>query len=258
VDNHAPGVEVNILLAQGEQLAETQTGVGGETEQLGILGVLPRSPRDLAGVKVRRLWATMPAVGGCARKGLDLLGLVEVEHRRRRLAALGRRLDQVGRQPVGVGTARVVEDRREQLRSSGQLYIQLFATIAMQAPYVLTAVGGFFAGAAETLQETDYTDACPIATVALEVASTSEPLREATAEVFESWIAGATEYFAAAGISRDKARELALSMLSLLEGAFIFCRAMHTVEPLQVAGASAVALVQAALVDSATSRDRHI
>ena len=36
---------------------------------------------------------------------------------------------------------------------------------------------------------TDYADACPIATVALEVSSTSEPLREACADVFESWIA---------------------------------------------------------------------
>jgi AcrR family transcriptional regulator len=146
----------------------------------------------------------------------------------------------------------------EVIRSSGRLYIQLFATIALQAPDVLTAVHDFFSGAAETLEETDYADACPIATVALEVASTSEPLREATAEVFESWIAGATEYFAAAGIQRDKAQDLALSMLSLLEGAFIFCRAMRSVEPLEVAGACAVALVQAALADSATSQDRHI
>lgn len=135
----------------------------------------------------------------------------------------------------------------ETIRSSGQLYLELFATIAMQAPDVLSAVGDFFAGAAETLQETDYADACPIATVALEVASTSEPMREATAEVFDSWISGATEYFAAAGIGRDGARELAFTMLCLLEGAFIFCRAMRTVEPLQTAGASAVAAVQAAL-----------
>jgi AcrR family transcriptional regulator len=135
----------------------------------------------------------------------------------------------------------------ETIRTSGRLYTQLFATIAMQAPDVLSAVGEFFSGAAETLVETDYADACPIATVALEVASTSEPLREATAEVFDSWISGATEYFAAAGIGREVARELALTMLSLLEGAFIFCRALRTVEPLQVAGASAVAAVQAAL-----------
>lgn len=135
----------------------------------------------------------------------------------------------------------------ETIRSSGQLYIELFATIAAQAPDVITAVGDFFAGAAETLLETDYADACPIATVALEVASTNEPLREATAEVFENWIAAATEYFLAARIYPNTARELAFSMLSLLEGAFVFCRAMRTTEPLQVAGASAVAAVQAAL-----------
>jgi len=138
----------------------------------------------------------------------------------------------------------------EVIRTSGQLYIQLFATIAAQAPDVVTAVGDFFSGAAETLGETDYADACPIATVALEVASTNEPLREATAEVFESWIAGATEYFVAARISSETARELAFSMLSLLEGAFVFCRAMRTTEPLQIAGASAVAAVQAALAAS--------
>jgi AcrR family transcriptional regulator len=132
------------------------------------------------------------------------------------------------------------------IRSSGRLYMQLFATIAAQAPDVLTAVGDFFSGAAKTLEETGYADACPIATIALEVASTSEPLREATAEVFDSWIAGATAYFAAAGIPRPHARELAFTMLSLLEGAFIFCRAMRTVEPLRIAGASAVAAVQAA------------
>jgi AcrR family transcriptional regulator len=135
----------------------------------------------------------------------------------------------------------------ETIRASGQLYMQLFATIALQAPDVVSAVGDFFAGAAETLRETDYADACPIATVALEVASTSEPLREATAEVFDSWIAGATEYFAAVDIPRDTARELAFTMLSLLEGAFIFCRAMRTTEPLEAAGASAVAAVQTAL-----------
>ena len=135
----------------------------------------------------------------------------------------------------------------ETIRTSGALYGELFASIVSQAPDVLTAVGDFFDGAAQTLIETDYADACPIAAVALEVASTNEPLREATADVFDSWIAGATAYFHAVGIPRETARELALSMLCLLEGAFIFCRAMRSVEPLRVAGASAVAAVGEAL-----------
>jgi AcrR family transcriptional regulator len=138
----------------------------------------------------------------------------------------------------------------ETIRSSGRLYIELFATIAAQAPDVPTAVGEFFGGAAETLEQTDYADACPIATVALEVSSTNEQLREACAEVFESWIAGATQYFAATGIPSEVARELALSMLCLLEGAFVFCRAMRSTEPLRVAGASAVAAATSALADA--------
>jgi AcrR family transcriptional regulator len=135
----------------------------------------------------------------------------------------------------------------EVIRSSGALYLQLFETIALQAPDALTAVADFFSGAAETLRETDYADACPIATVALEVASTNEPLRQATADVFETWIDAATAYFAAAGIAAEAAQALALSMLSLLEGAFVFCRAMRSTEPLEAAGASAVAAVRAAM-----------
>jgi AcrR family transcriptional regulator len=138
----------------------------------------------------------------------------------------------------------------EVIRRSGRLYLELFAGIALQAPDVVTAVRDFFAGAAETLVETGYADACPIATVALEVASTSEPLRQATAEVFDSWIDGASRWFVAAGIAESRARQLALSMLSLLEGAFIFSRALRATEPMLVAGSAAVAEVEAALTTS--------
>ncbi|HEV3283246.1 MAG TPA: TetR/AcrR family transcriptional regulator [Solirubrobacteraceae bacterium] len=133
------------------------------------------------------------------------------------------------------------------IRWSGGMYLQLFSTIAAQAGDPLTAVADFFAGAAQTLRETDFADACPIATVALEVASTNEPLRQATADVFESWIDAATAYFVAAGIPAQSARGLAFAMLSLLEGAFVFSRAMRSTEPLEIAGANAVSAVRAAL-----------
>jgi len=135
----------------------------------------------------------------------------------------------------------------EVIRWSGQMYMQLFATVAGEAPDVATGVEQFFEGAAETLEETGYADACPIATVALEVASTNEPLRKATADVFDSWISGATEWLAAAGIARERARELSLHMLSALEGAFVFSRALRSTEPMHVAGAAAAAAVREAL-----------
>jgi AcrR family transcriptional regulator len=135
----------------------------------------------------------------------------------------------------------------EVIRWSGQGYLELFEAIVDPAPDVVSGIGDFFAGAADVLRETDFADACPIATVALEVASTSEPLRQATADVFESWIAAAAERFARAGIAERTARQLAISILGGLEGAFVLSRSLRSTEPVEIAGASAVAALQAAL-----------
>ncbi len=131
--------------------------------------------------------------------------------------------------------------------TSGRLYTRMFAEIAMQAPDMLSAVAAFFSGAAETLVETGYADACPIATVALEVSSTNEQLRLATAEVFTEWIDGASVWFGSAGIAPERSRELAFVMLNLLEGAFVFARSLRSTEPLEHAGRAAVGEVAMAL-----------
>jgi AcrR family transcriptional regulator len=76
------------------------------------------------------------------------------------------------------------------LRTGGAAYRELYEVIADAAPDPARAVTDFFDGAAAVLEETGYLDACPIGTVALEVASTNDRLRQATADVFASWIAG--------------------------------------------------------------------
>ena len=65
--------------------------------------------------------------------------------------------------------------------------------------------------------------------------------------MFTAWIDGAVAYFRSAGIEAGRAHELALEMLCLLEGAFLFSRALRTPEPVLVAGGAAVARVRAAL-----------
>lgn len=135
----------------------------------------------------------------------------------------------------------------EVIRWSGGLYGQLFATIAAEAGEPVAAVSAFFAGAGQTLVETGFADACPIATVALEVASTNERMRLATADVFGTWVDGGAAYFAAFGIAPPRARELALAMISALEGAFVLARAARSTEPLDAAGAMVAAAVAEAL-----------
>ena len=124
----------------------------------------------------------------------------------------------------------------EAIRTSGALYEQLIPAVIDTAPDLVTGVRAFFAGAAAHLVETDYADACPIATVALEVSSSSETMRIACADVFESWIAAGAARHADAGIGPEQARELTIAMIAALEGAFVLARALRSTEPLEIAG----------------------
>jgi AcrR family transcriptional regulator len=124
----------------------------------------------------------------------------------------------------------------EAIRASGRMYEQLIPAVFDPAPDIVTGVRWFFAGAAEHLVQTDYADACPIATVALEVSSSSEPMRVACAEVFERWIAAGAPRYEAAGLGAAKARELTIGMLCALEGAFVLARALRSTDPITVAG----------------------
>jgi AcrR family transcriptional regulator len=133
------------------------------------------------------------------------------------------------------------------IQASGELYAQLIPAVFDAAPDLVSGVRAFFAGAAEHLQDSGYTDACPIATVALEVSSSSEPLRLACAEVFETWVAAGTERFTDAGLASASARELAIGLIAALEGAFVLARAARSIEPLHVAGAQVADAAQRAL-----------
>ncbi|WP_223843183.1 TetR family transcriptional regulator C-terminal domain-containing protein [Amycolatopsis methanolica] len=139
----------------------------------------------------------------------------------------------------------------EVIRSSGMEYGKLFDLLIAPAPDLVTGLEQAFAAAAVTLRETDYADACPIATVALEVASTNETLRRATAEVFEAWIVTGTGVFTRLGLSEDDARRLAIAVISSLEGAFVLSRSLRDVEPLAVAGEAAVATAREMLTGRA-------
>jgi len=113
-----------------------------------------------------------------------------------------------------------------------------------------------FEGAAETLRTTDYADACPIETVALEVASTDEELRQATARVFDSWTEQLMAWLAGAGVPAEVRRDLALTILSALEGAFVLARATRAPDAVLAAGQAMERLLDAALRSNATAVDR--
>jgi AcrR family transcriptional regulator len=134
------------------------------------------------------------------------------------------------------------------LRRAAAGYAALVGGILAEVPDdPVAAVRHAFDQAATTLVDTDFIDACPIATVALEVASTNEPLRQVTAEIFEGWLAGLDAFFTAAGVDATTARRLSTLLLAALEGGFLLCRAAKDPQPMRLLGESVADAVAAAL-----------
>ncbi|MFB6522630.1 TetR/AcrR family transcriptional regulator [Streptomyces sp. NPDC056401] len=140
----------------------------------------------------------------------------------------------------------------EVLRSSGATYLELighlFGPGSGHAHDPVLATREAFTGAAATLEELDFADPCPVATVAMEVASTHEGLRLATSEIFASWTDALAAYYAGHGIAA--AHETAVSVIALLEGAFMLGRAHRRTDPVLAAATAAQAIVSAALMVS--------
>lgn len=130
------------------------------------------------------------------------------------------------------------------VRSAGAGYQQLVLAVLESVADPLASLTNAFDVAAEGLVASDYADACPIATLALEVAGTHEPLRLATSEVFEAWVAAGAGWFGRWTGEEETARWLARSLVMLLEGAFLLSRAARDPEPLRDAGRAMVELAR--------------
>jgi AcrR family transcriptional regulator len=140
------------------------------------------------------------------------------------------------------------------IESSGAAYGELFVLIWDAATDPAAAVTDFFDGAAAVLEETDYVDACPIGTVALEVASVDDRLRSATDRVFVSWVDAAASRLTAVGIEAAEARELAITFVAAIEGGFMLSRAARSPEPMRAAGRQMRRLLEVALTDVPATR----
>jgi AcrR family transcriptional regulator len=132
----------------------------------------------------------------------------------------------------------------EVIRTSGAGYLELFEMVTAVAVGSVQAISMLFEGAAATLERSDFVDACPIFTVAHEVASADEVLRVACHNVFESWMATAVAMFEADGLERIEATELATTVVAALGGAFILARTAKNADLMRVTGNKVTALVK--------------
>ncbi|MCU1666827.1 MAG: TetR/AcrR family transcriptional regulator, lmrAB and yxaGH operons repressor [Pseudonocardiales bacterium] len=79
-----------------------------------------------------------------------------------------------------------------------------------------------------------FRDGCPVATVALDAAAGSEPIRTACVGAYDSWQSLMADHLRAAGI--PSADELATVLLAAIEGAVLLARTRHDLAPLHAVG----------------------
>jgi TetR/AcrR family transcriptional repressor of lmrAB and yxaGH operons len=133
----------------------------------------------------------------------------------------------------------------EVISAEGVRYARLVGEQLSAATDPVDGIAGVFEAAGALLAATDYAEACSIETIALEVASTNDRLRAATAEVFEDWTVLLAHWFAGAGLADEDCRRLALAALGAMEGAFVLCRSLRSTEPMAAAGTAVLAAARA-------------
>jgi TetR/AcrR family transcriptional regulator, lmrAB and yxaGH operons repressor len=146
----------------------------------------------------------------------------------------------------------------EAVRQSGRTYLALVEAFYPPGGDVVAGTQQFFEVAAQVMEITEYLDSCQIATVALEVSNTSEPMREACAEAFDSWLVLLQTRFEEAGIETTRACELAIELFCAIEGAFLLCRTIRSPKPLQVTGVASTNSVRSALPRRPSRKRRSI
>jgi TetR/AcrR family transcriptional repressor of lmrAB and yxaGH operons len=86
----------------------------------------------------------------------------------------------------------------------------------------------------EHLAATDFREGCPVATVALDTAGHSEPIRTACADVYDSWQALVARHLGTAGVADPDG--VATVVIAAIEGALLLARTRRDLAPLHAVG----------------------
>jgi len=116
-----------------------------------------------------------------------------------------------------------------------------------ETPDPAAAVARWFALSAELLVRSGYSAGCPVATVALETAATSPPMKQASTRAFKRWSSIIGARLRRAGATPSAAREAAETVLALLEGGLLLARVQRSRRPMKTASRQAEVVMRQAL-----------
>lgn len=108
---------------------------------------------------------------------------------------------------------------------------------------IVRAYGGLLEG---WMAKSGYSDGCPITTTLLEVATDKPAIAAIGRKSFADWQAVFADALRAAGVEADRADELGLAAIMMIEGALILARVQRNGAPIRVATQEVAALFERA------------
>jgi TetR/AcrR family transcriptional repressor of lmrAB and yxaGH operons len=118
------------------------------------------------------------------------------------------------------------------MEQSGEQLRGAIAAVMASPGGAARTVGGLIDALAAGLEASGYRDGCPIATVTLEAAAGSEPVRLTAERVFSSWLSELESALVAEGTDPEAARRRAMLVLAAAEGGLLLARAQRDTAPL--------------------------
>lgn len=121
----------------------------------------------------------------------------------------------------------------EAVAAAGQALTNDLDAISMRSTdfgMALSLLASFFR---ERLQKSAFQNGCPLATVTLEMAATSDPIQSACQTAYRAWQSRIEHLLVASGCEPARAPAKALFALSAIEGALLLCQAERSTHPLE-------------------------
>ncbi|MBD3884502.1 TetR/AcrR family transcriptional regulator [Phormidium tenue FACHB-886] len=135
----------------------------------------------------------------------------------------------------------------EAIRIAGsEIGVKIAATLS-STESLGEAVSAFALLLAQDLQTSDFRKGCPVATVAMETAATSDRLRQACEQVYASWFALVEARLSESGIEPAAAKSWTTLVWAAVEGALLLSRTYQNTAPLETIAAQLKQLLDQAV-----------
>jgi TetR/AcrR family transcriptional repressor of lmrAB and yxaGH operons len=118
------------------------------------------------------------------------------------------------------------------LAESGAAWRARLEAVIAAAPDLASAITAVCDTLAAELVASDFRDGCPLATVALEAAATSDRVRATVAASYAAWIDSIAARLRGLGVAPEPAERLARFTLGAIEGALLLARVQRSVAPI--------------------------